>query len=382
MKGQLKTILKIIPKTMKGRAIAGGSIAVASAIPIHNEYQKYEIRDKKLNRRWKGIEKLLESQGVYAGTGHKRVAIPKEKLTEDSIKQLGFQKSLISVPESGQDMIYSYRHPDFNHHIHSHPGLWTIHKDRFSSSQMIAKRARTVGGKVLSYIKGMPHVISEGAPGVAYYIKGTIKRNASTASNVMSEQSMRMKKNVKRWANDKSSNLIEKKANMQYLEKIAEEAFIDELEKIAQGVYRQMSPQQKLNAGKNSVPKTVGMSAPLGAIGGAIASKVLKFNPKIGAAVGAIGFTGLNVNRVLNRRKNLNNQMQKIAKGKYPIVEDEFGKTMVTGGSVAGGGYVGYKAADKIKKMLGKRGGKYGKIGAGIGAIGGALLYNKTKGKK
>lgn len=66
--------------------------------------------------------------------------------------------------------------------------------------------------------------------------------------------------------------------------------------------------------------------------------------------------------------------LEKIAKGKYPIVEDEVGKTLASGGSVGGGALTGYKLANRFFKK--------GRIaGAFAGALGGAVAHNKLTGK-
>lgn len=75
-------------------------------------------------------------------------------------------------------------------------------------------------------------------------------------------------------------------------------------------------------------------------------------------------------------------ELQKTAKGKYPIVEDEVGKDLVTGAVIAGGGGAGYKIGDKVRKMLNRRGGKYRYAGAAIGALSGAALRGKLKKSK
>ena len=74
-------------------------------------------------------------------------------------------------------------------------------------------------------------------------------------------------------------------------------------------------------------------------------------------------------------------ELQKIAKGKYPIVEDDLGRTLVSGGSVAVGGAAGHKIGKTIKKIVKRRGKSFGRFGAAAGALGGAILHNKIKGK-
>ena len=220
-------IARIAAAPLKAKAMAGITTAAvpASFIPLGKENVTKVTASKEDQKRFDRIKALVRKRGAYAGTKHKRFSIPKEKLTEATIKQLGFRKSLISIPESGQDRFSSYRHPDNKFHIHSHKKDWTIHEDRHSSSQMLAVKANSVAGKVGAFVKGIPHAVTEGVPGGAIYAK-SMGRGASMAGRVAKESSRSAVRNVRRWKDD----IMDK---VSVLNEIREAAFNDELEKLA-----------------------------------------------------------------------------------------------------------------------------------------------------
>jgi len=149
--------------------------------------------------RWKKIEDLTRNNGVYVGTDHKRIVVPKEKLTEEDVKNIGFKTSFVAVPESGQDSFITYRHPDNNFHIHSHDDVWTIHEDRHPSSQMLALKAVGLKNKGTAFASGLPHLATEGIPGMFTYIKGLFNSSISTADNVADDLDNSVKRNINRW---------------------------------------------------------------------------------------------------------------------------------------------------------------------------------------
>jgi hypothetical protein len=157
-----------------------------------------------ITKRFEKIRKLLDTQGVLAGTYHKRLIIPKDKLTDEDLKRLNFIPSYIAVPESGQDRFESYRHPESNYHIHSHPGYWTIHEDRHPSSQMLAFIAEDIVGKAKAYAEGLPHLVTEGIPGMFSYAKGAIKKDSSTARNIIEELPGNVKRQIEKWVPSKT----------------------------------------------------------------------------------------------------------------------------------------------------------------------------------
>jgi superfamily II DNA or RNA helicase len=137
-----------------------------------------------LHQRFQELAHLLRRRGVYAGTGHKRIVVPKNKLTENDVKDLGFESVMVAIPEAGQDRFQSYRHPDNRFHLHSHPEGWTMHEDRHPAATMIARKAQTPLETFKAYVKGVPHVVTEGIPGLTYYLKGRISGRDSTARTV------------------------------------------------------------------------------------------------------------------------------------------------------------------------------------------------------
>lgn len=142
-----------------------------------------EDRKALAQKRFNTYADLLRNKGVYAGTFHKRVLIPKSKLNEDDLKSLGFESVLAAIPEAGQDQFRSYRHPDNLFHIHSHNDNWTMHEDRHPSSTMLSRKI----GPVRAFIQGAPHIITEGVPGLAAYVAGQFNRRRSTADRVNDE---------------------------------------------------------------------------------------------------------------------------------------------------------------------------------------------------
>lgn len=128
-----------------------------------------------LQRRFNHLADTLKIHGVLVNTGHKRIVIPKDKLTESDVGALGFIPVKIAIPEAGQDRFESFRHPNNNYHIHSHGKNWTMHEDDHASSTMLMHNANGVLGKVVAFTKGLPHVATEGIPGIYYYTTNAIK---------------------------------------------------------------------------------------------------------------------------------------------------------------------------------------------------------------
>lgn len=81
---------------------------------------------KKVN--FKRYADKLENEGTRSFSIHERIAIPKEELKEDDLKEVGFKKSYTGVPEPGQKRFVSFRKGD-GHHIHDHGDHWVMHRD-------------------------------------------------------------------------------------------------------------------------------------------------------------------------------------------------------------------------------------------------------------
>ena len=97
-------------------------------------------------------------------------------MPEQHLRQLGFTPVMIAIPEAGQDQLTSFRHPENNYHIHSHPGLWTMHEDEHPAATMIMKSRPTLLGKAQALVEGVPHMVTEGVPGAAIYLANQAKR--------------------------------------------------------------------------------------------------------------------------------------------------------------------------------------------------------------
>lgn len=136
-----------------------------------------------LQQRFDRYTKLLDSKGTFAGTGHRRITIPKSKITEEDLNTLGFEPVVAAIPEAGQDRFQSFRHPNNNYHLHSHGDRWTIHQDSHPAMTMLMRRE----GVAKAFVHGMPHVITEGIPGLAYYLAGKMSGRKSTADVVDKE---------------------------------------------------------------------------------------------------------------------------------------------------------------------------------------------------
>lgn len=152
-------------------------------------FARYKTADEALSaeerqKRFDHFVQHLRERGVYAGTSHKRVVIPKSKLDAHDLTTLGFERVLAAIPEAGQDEFHSYRHPNNLFHLHSHPGRWTMHEDEHPSATMLAR----THGPVKAFFMGMPHVVTEGLPGLANYVGGRIAGRKSTADVVEREQ--------------------------------------------------------------------------------------------------------------------------------------------------------------------------------------------------
>ncbi len=134
-----------------------------------------------LSGRFSGYQKALESEGAYAGTGHKRVAIPKAVLPEPDLAALGFKKVLVGIPEGGQASFWSWRHPENNYHLHDHGEHWTMHADRHPSVTMAMMAAPTPAARVKALARGVTHVVTEGVPGGYLYARNMARRATGQA---------------------------------------------------------------------------------------------------------------------------------------------------------------------------------------------------------
>lgn len=114
--------------------------------------------EPELKTRFKAITNILHEHGVFVDTSHKRIIVPKDMLTTEDLYNLGFQPSLIAIPEEGQESPVSFRNPKNLYHLHPHGSVWTMHKDAVSATTGNAKAT-------------LKHLMSDGLPAVGSYIK-------------------------------------------------------------------------------------------------------------------------------------------------------------------------------------------------------------------
>lgn len=152
-----------------------------------------------VRRRFARLQAAVRSEGVLAGTAHRRLLVPKDKMTEADIQHLGFVPVTIAIPEAGQDRFQSFRHPDNNFHIHSHPEGWTMHEDQHAAATMLAKKVEGLGQKAKAMAAGVPHASEEGLPGLYYYAKGVLGGHKSTAQRVAGELPAAVKARISGW---------------------------------------------------------------------------------------------------------------------------------------------------------------------------------------
>jgi hypothetical protein len=100
--------------------------------------------------------------------GSGRVAVPKIALNEREILANGFLPSKVAIPERGQEMVTTFRHPKSNLHIHKHPKHWFIHKDKHTPISMSLVKGELTPETT---IEGTSHILTEGVPGLVAYIK-------------------------------------------------------------------------------------------------------------------------------------------------------------------------------------------------------------------
>ena len=146
----------------------------------------------------KAVKDLHKYQDVTGRFGQMpRVVIPKSQLDIKDLKRLGFQDSLVAVPEIGQKTWTTYRHPLDKLHLHDHGDLFNMHIDSLPSLQMIVERnklsrkaydklvetipegikpwnkgkgrGRSFLKKVDDQLSGIGHAVLEGGPGYINY---------------------------------------------------------------------------------------------------------------------------------------------------------------------------------------------------------------------
>ena len=187
-----------------------------------------------VNARFNKLRGALKTDGDEVGTGHKRLSIPKNRMSEDDLRtHLGFVPVKVAIPEAGQKRFESFRHPEHNVHIHDHGDVWTMHEDRHAASTMMVKKwqmeqaaAKATAAKapsvphggipastgahhtsrphnamtpVKDFVRGLPHVATEGVPGLYYYTKGRITRTRGMKDRVLEAMPKSYNRRVAHW---------------------------------------------------------------------------------------------------------------------------------------------------------------------------------------
>jgi len=185
---------------------------------------------KLVQRRFQRFGKALGQYGNLLGTGHKRILIPKTMLNEqDLTKHLGFVPVKVAIPEAGQTRFESFRNPYNLYHLHEHGNAWVMHEDEHPASTMLMKKwmmeraqhakeratgaAKAVGGAVgkakergssllkpvTDFVRGLPHVVTEGLPGAYYYLKGRLSSAPGMRERLEQATPKEYMRKLKRW---------------------------------------------------------------------------------------------------------------------------------------------------------------------------------------
>jgi len=152
-------------------------------------YRGLKERQEKTEEEFAWFKQTLEEYGVKVGTGHNRILIPKSVITRKELeKELGYKKVLAAIPEGGQTSIFSYRSPEELYHLHSFGKWWSMHKDEEISSTMLQYQKGNEGNLLSNFKKGLPHLLTEGVPGLFYYLRGKFSdEKDSMKSRLMKE---------------------------------------------------------------------------------------------------------------------------------------------------------------------------------------------------
>lgn len=185
---------------------------------------------RKVKGRFERFTKALEAYGDPVGTGHKRLLIPKKLLGEKELTQnLGFVPVKVAIPEAGQTRFESFRNPYNLYHIHEHGDSWIMHEDQHPASTMLmkkwmmerAQKAKAVASEAASkakataghvkehgssvlkpvgdFIRGLPHVVTEGLPGAYYYAKGRISSAPGMRERLEQVTPKEYLRRIRRW---------------------------------------------------------------------------------------------------------------------------------------------------------------------------------------
>lgn len=181
-------IARLYEKALRGMGAVGRADSVA--LSRSRRTLEHAIRD---------LKKYAPQTAEFGQMA--RIPIPKEYLSLEDLRRLGFRDSLVAVPEIGQKQWTSYRHPLHDVHIHDHGDLFNIHVDKYPSMAMQAERRslprkmitklletipagvkKELGARsskyspqinrLIDFSRGARHAIAEGVPG---YINWAVK---------------------------------------------------------------------------------------------------------------------------------------------------------------------------------------------------------------
>jgi len=109
-------------------------------------------------------------------TGLHRVTIPRWAVDETVLNRLpDWRRTYLAIPERGQVDLPSWRQHYTGSHLHKHPHVWTMHKDRYESATMKLERAKDLQ-EALDYAEeGSKHLLEEGVPGTAELIRSYLE---------------------------------------------------------------------------------------------------------------------------------------------------------------------------------------------------------------
>jgi hypothetical protein len=238
-----------------GRALQDELDKLAAGMALKEDTYK-----RKMQQRFSKLKEDLDQHGDEIGTGHKRILIPKRVMNEsDLTNELGFVPVKIGIPEAGQARFESFRHPGNLYHLHDHDDAWSMHKDEHPASTMLVKKwqmakekVRQAGGEVSAdvrqaakgsflkpvadTIRGLPHVITEGIPGAAYYVSGKLRGAASTKERLQEALPGAYTRKVNRWKELKKAAGAQ--PQLVHIGAVAGAAMLGELDNIAEAPER------------------------------------------------------------------------------------------------------------------------------------------------
>jgi uncharacterized membrane protein (UPF0127 family) len=167
-----------VAKAVAGATLAGAPAAAGAGLYWTGSYRgdpRVSRADVALTRRnvYNALHRLTTgSPDIEVAGGLDRVAIPRTEISEAALPHIGFEPSIIAIPERGQTQIRTYRQPGTNLHLHKHKEHWFVHKDKHPSLLTSIKHSlgRPIGEQAQAAWQGLKHFTLEGIPGGARYI--------------------------------------------------------------------------------------------------------------------------------------------------------------------------------------------------------------------